>query len=150
MPSPPAPPMNGPTPAGHWLRPRACFPSVVPASSASPPGARSRVSGSNTEDVLRCHDDDSATLFCPVKKGRNKHRVLIMSPEQPARMREAIVQLSVEPPAPRNQGLCRIETASEPWGAWNPRLLIGRCVESSGPVLTGFPPWGRCLSCSPP
>ena len=43
-------------------------------------------------------DDDSATLFRPVKKGEGKHRFLIMSPEQAARVREAIVQLSVEPP----------------------------------------------------
>jgi DNA-directed RNA polymerase subunit E'/Rpb7 len=44
-------------------------------------------------------DDDSATLFRPVKKGDGKHRFLIMSPEQASRVREAIVQLSVEPPA---------------------------------------------------
>lgn len=43
-------------------------------------------------------DDDSATLFRPVKKGEGKHRFLIMSPEQATRVREAIVQLSVEPP----------------------------------------------------
>ncbi|MCB1276682.1 nucleoside hydrolase [Prosthecobacter sp.] len=44
-------------------------------------------------------DDDSATLFRPVKKGEGKHRFLIMSPEQASRVREAIVQLSVEPPS---------------------------------------------------
>jgi inosine-uridine nucleoside N-ribohydrolase len=43
-------------------------------------------------------DDDSATLFRPVKKGEGKHRFLIMSAEQATRVREAIVQLSVEPP----------------------------------------------------
>lgn len=43
-------------------------------------------------------EDDSATLFRPAKKGAGKHRFLIMSPEQTARVREAIVQLSVEPP----------------------------------------------------
>jgi hypothetical protein len=43
-------------------------------------------------------EDDAATLFRPAKKGAGKHRFLIMSPEQTARVREAIVQLSVEPP----------------------------------------------------
>jgi inosine-uridine nucleoside N-ribohydrolase len=43
-------------------------------------------------------EDDAATLFRPAKKGAGKHRFLIMSPEQAARVREAIVQLSVEPP----------------------------------------------------
>ncbi|MBL9116486.1 MAG: nucleoside hydrolase [Verrucomicrobiaceae bacterium] len=43
-------------------------------------------------------ENDSATLFRPVKKGTGKHRFLIMSPEQASRVREAIVQLSVEPP----------------------------------------------------
>ncbi len=43
-------------------------------------------------------EDDSATLFRPTKDGKGKHRYLIMSPEQTSRVREAIVQLSVEPP----------------------------------------------------
>lgn len=43
-------------------------------------------------------EDDSATLFRPSKDGKGKHRFLIMSPEQTARVREAVVQLSVEPP----------------------------------------------------
>lgn len=43
-------------------------------------------------------EDDSATLFRPTKDGKGNHRFLIMSPEQTARVREAIVQLSVEPP----------------------------------------------------
>ncbi len=43
-------------------------------------------------------EDDAATLFRPAKKGAGKHRFLIMSPGQAARVREAIVQLSVEPP----------------------------------------------------
>lgn len=43
-------------------------------------------------------ENDSATLFRPVKKGEGKHRFLIMSLEQASRVREAIVQLSVEPP----------------------------------------------------
>ena len=43
-------------------------------------------------------EDDSATLFRPTKDGKGKHRFLVMSPEQTARVREAIVQLSVEPP----------------------------------------------------
>ncbi len=44
-------------------------------------------------------ENDSATLFRPGKGGKGKHRFLVMSPEQTARVREAIVQLSVEPPA---------------------------------------------------
>jgi len=43
-------------------------------------------------------EDDSATLFRPNKDGKGKHRFLIMNPEQTARVREAIVQLCVEPP----------------------------------------------------
>ena len=43
-------------------------------------------------------EDDSATLFRANKKGKGNHRFLVMSPEQAARVREAIVQLSVEPP----------------------------------------------------
>lgn len=41
-------------------------------------------------------EDDSATLFRPGKDG--KHRYLTMTPEQAARVREAIVQLCIEPP----------------------------------------------------
>ena len=44
-------------------------------------------------------EEDAATLFRPTKNGKGKHRYLIMSPEQTERVREAIVQLSVEPPA---------------------------------------------------
>jgi inosine-uridine nucleoside N-ribohydrolase len=44
-------------------------------------------------------ENDSATLFRAGKGGKGKHRFLVMSPEQTARVREAIVQLSVEPPA---------------------------------------------------
>lgn len=46
-------------------------------------------------------ENDSATLFRAGKGGKGKHRFLVMSPEQTARVREAIVQLSVEPPATR-------------------------------------------------
>lgn len=46
-------------------------------------------------------EDDSATLFRPTKDGKGKHRFLIMSPEQTSRVREAIVQLCVEPPPVR-------------------------------------------------
>lgn len=45
-------------------------------------------------------EEDSATLFRPSKDGKGKHRYLIMSAEQTARVREAIVQLCVEPPPP--------------------------------------------------
>ncbi len=44
-------------------------------------------------------ENDSATLFRKSKDGKGRHRFLVMSPEQTARVREAIVQLSVEPPA---------------------------------------------------
>jgi len=43
-------------------------------------------------------EDDSATLFRSNKDGKGKHRFLIMSREQTERVREAIVQLCVEPP----------------------------------------------------
>jgi inosine-uridine nucleoside N-ribohydrolase len=43
-------------------------------------------------------ENDAATLFRPSKNGKGNHRFLVMSPEQTARVREAIVQLSVEPP----------------------------------------------------
>ena len=46
-------------------------------------------------------ENDSATLFRAGKGGKGKHRFLVMNPEQTARVREAIVQLSVEPPAAR-------------------------------------------------
>lgn len=46
-------------------------------------------------------ENDSATLFRAGKGGKGRHRFLVMSPEQTARVREAIVQLSVEPPATR-------------------------------------------------
>ena len=44
-------------------------------------------------------ENDSATLFRAGKGGKGKHRFLVMSAEKTARVREAIVQLSVEPPA---------------------------------------------------
>ena len=45
-------------------------------------------------------ENDAATLFRPSKKGgpEGTHRFLTMHPEQAARVQEAIVQLSVEPP----------------------------------------------------
>lgn len=43
-------------------------------------------------------ENDSATLFRKSKDGKGRHRFLVMSLEQAARVREAIVQLSVEPP----------------------------------------------------
>lgn len=43
-------------------------------------------------------ENDAATLFRPSKNGKGKHRFLVMNPEQTARVSEAIVQLSVEPP----------------------------------------------------
>ncbi len=45
--------------------------------------------------------DQGATIFNPDKKGAAKNRFLLMSAEQTARVREAIVQLCVEPPAPK-------------------------------------------------
>ena len=44
---------------------------------------------------------DAATLFRPSKDGKGLHRVLAISPEQAERVREAIVQLCVEPPSKR-------------------------------------------------
>lgn len=45
-------------------------------------------------------DDDASTWFRPGKKeDPGKHHYLAMTPEQAARVREAIVQLCVEPPA---------------------------------------------------
>ena len=44
--------------------------------------------------------DDAATIFRPSKDGQGHHRFLVMGPEQTARVREAIVQLCVEPPPP--------------------------------------------------
>ena len=44
-------------------------------------------------------EDDSATLFRPTKDGKGKHRFLVMSPEQTARVREVIVQLCCAPPS---------------------------------------------------
>lgn len=46
-------------------------------------------------------EDDAATLLRPSRDGKGRHRYLAMRPEQAARVREAIVQLSVEPPAKR-------------------------------------------------
>jgi inosine-uridine nucleoside N-ribohydrolase len=44
-------------------------------------------------------EDNGATWFKPAKDGKGPHRFLVMRPEQAARVREAIVQLSVAPPA---------------------------------------------------
>jgi inosine-uridine nucleoside N-ribohydrolase len=43
-------------------------------------------------------EDNGATWFTLDKKGEGPHRFLVMSPEQTERVREAILQLSVEPP----------------------------------------------------
>jgi inosine-uridine nucleoside N-ribohydrolase len=43
-------------------------------------------------------EDSAATWFKPGKKGQGSHRYLMMSGTQAARVREAIVQLCVEPP----------------------------------------------------
>jgi inosine-uridine nucleoside N-ribohydrolase len=44
-------------------------------------------------------EDNGATWYLPSKDGKGLHRFLVMSPAQTTRVREAIVQLSVEPPA---------------------------------------------------
>ena len=44
-------------------------------------------------------DADAGTVFRPSKDGKGRHRFLVMSPEQTARVREAIVQLSIAPPS---------------------------------------------------
>ena len=44
-------------------------------------------------------ENDAATIFRPANDGKGRHRFLVMTPEQTARVREAIVQLSVAPPA---------------------------------------------------
>ena len=43
---------------------------------------------------------DGGTVFHPAKGGGGRHRYLLMSSIQAARVQEAIVQLSVEPPSP--------------------------------------------------
>ncbi len=43
-------------------------------------------------------ENDAATLFRPANDGQGRHRFLVMNAEQTARVREAIVQLCVEPP----------------------------------------------------
>lgn len=43
-------------------------------------------------------EDNGATWYRPSKDDKGRHRFLVMSPEQAARVREAIVQLCVEPP----------------------------------------------------
>jgi hypothetical protein len=43
-------------------------------------------------------EDNGATWFRPARDGKGRDRFLTMSAEQAARVREAIVQLSVEPP----------------------------------------------------
>ena len=42
-------------------------------------------------------ESDGATLFRPTKDNKDRHRFLTMRPEQAAQVREAVVQLSVEP-----------------------------------------------------
>lgn len=44
-------------------------------------------------------ENNGATWYRPTKDGKGLHRYLVMSTTQAARVREAIVQLSVEPPA---------------------------------------------------
>jgi inosine-uridine nucleoside N-ribohydrolase len=44
-------------------------------------------------------EDNGGTWYRPGKDGKGPHRFLVMSPAQAARVREAIVQLCVEPPA---------------------------------------------------
>ena len=44
-------------------------------------------------------EDNGATWYRPSKDNKGLHRFLVMSPVQTARVREAIVQLCVEPPA---------------------------------------------------
>ncbi|MEN3942181.1 nucleoside hydrolase [Prosthecobacter sp. SYSU 5D2] len=46
-------------------------------------------------------EDNGATWYRPSKDAKGRHRYLIMSADQAARVREAIVQLCVEPPAKR-------------------------------------------------
>ncbi|HEY1049405.1 MAG TPA: nucleoside hydrolase [Prosthecobacter sp.] len=46
-------------------------------------------------------EDNGATWYRPSKDGKGRHRYLVMSAAQAARVREAIVQLCVEPPAGR-------------------------------------------------
>ncbi len=46
-------------------------------------------------------EDNAATWFRPSRDGKGQHRFLAMSPEQATRVREAIVQLSCEPPSAR-------------------------------------------------
>jgi inosine-uridine nucleoside N-ribohydrolase len=45
-------------------------------------------------------EPDGVTHFSPDKKGKGRDRYLILTPLQQARVLEALVQLSVEPPAP--------------------------------------------------
>jgi inosine-uridine nucleoside N-ribohydrolase len=47
-------------------------------------------------------ENNGATWFRPAGDGQGRHRFLTMSPEQATRVREAIVQLSCEPPAGRD------------------------------------------------
>ena len=42
-------------------------------------------------------ENDGATRFRPTKDPAGRHRFLMMKPEQAARVREAVVQLSIEP-----------------------------------------------------
>jgi hypothetical protein len=48
-------------------------------------------------------EDNGATWFRASRDNQGRHRFLVMNPQQTARVREAIVQLSCEPPpkAPR-------------------------------------------------
>jgi inosine-uridine nucleoside N-ribohydrolase len=51
-------------------------------------------------------EDNGATWYRPNKDGKGPHRFLVMSPAQTAQVREAIVQLCVEPP-PATDGSIR-------------------------------------------
>jgi hypothetical protein len=42
-------------------------------------------------------ESDGATRFLPTRGHKDRHQFLTMRPEQAARVREAVVQLSVEP-----------------------------------------------------
>ncbi len=66
--------------------------------------------------------DDAATWFRPGKDG--SHRYLVMSQEQATRVREAIVQLSAEPPpAPAPRRLSRAALLDKIKGAWAGQMI---------------------------
>jgi inosine-uridine nucleoside N-ribohydrolase len=53
-------------------------------------------------------EDNGATWFRPAKDGKGPHRFLVMSAAQTAAVREAIVQLCVEPPAGPGANISRL------------------------------------------